>query len=267
MNVNPTVEIVAISPELAEQWLGKNTHNRNVRPRVVEMYARDMAAGSWDLNGEAIKFAADGTLLDGQHRLHAIVKAGATVPVLVIRGLPLETQTTMDTGAKRTPGDALALIGESHAKTLASMARRIAMWDRYDRKHYSLQGSGATNAELLETIQKYPDMRVSAEYAERYRRAINLPAAPLGFCHWALCGVSVDHADVFFDGLSTGANLGKRNPVLVLRERLKEEFLSAARTPERALVAMVFKAWNASRGRREMGLIRFSATESFPVPK
>ncbi|MDG4796195.1 hypothetical protein [Micromonospora sp. WMMD1082] len=265
--MNPTVEIIAITPAMAEQWLGKNLHNRNVRPRVVELYARDMAAGAWELNGEAIKFAVDGTLLDGQHRLHAIVKAASTVPALVIRGLPRETQTTMDTGAKRTSGDALALLGENHAKTLASVARRVTMWDRYDRKDYATQGSIATNAELITTIERYPDMRASAEFADQYRKTISLAAAPLGFCHWALCGISVDHADVFFHGLATGADLGRRNPVLVLRERLKEELLSSSRTPERGLVAMVFKSWNDSRVGKERGLIRFSSTESFPIPK
>ncbi|MDO0930218.1 hypothetical protein QQY66_00225 [Streptomyces sp. DG2A-72] len=57
---------VDVSPALARHWLTEhNTHNRSLRPRVVAAYARDMHAGRWMDNGETIKFAADGTLLDG----------------------------------------------------------------------------------------------------------------------------------------------------------------------------------------------------------
>lgn len=266
--VYPSPEIVSVTPQLAEAWLGKNTHNRNVRPRVVDAYARDMARGDWKLNGEAIKFGADGVLLDGQHRLHAIVRAGVTVPVLVVTGLPSDTQTTMDTGAKRTAADALSLIGEAHSKTLAGGARRALIWDRLDRKGYITQGTAATNAELLATIERYPDLRASAEYADSQRKYVPLAAAPLCFCHWALSGIALDHADAFFDALGSGANLGRRNPVLVLRQRLIENATSPNKTPENILVAWMFKAWNASRAGKEINLIRYSpnAGEEYPIP-
>ena len=65
------VQLVEITPELAHEWLGFNTHNRNIRQRIVTAYAADMTGGDWQWNGESIKFAEDGTLLDGQHRLAA----------------------------------------------------------------------------------------------------------------------------------------------------------------------------------------------------
>ena len=47
----PTVEIVDVTPELAETWLARNPNNRNLRKAVVDSYARDMQAGRWALNG------------------------------------------------------------------------------------------------------------------------------------------------------------------------------------------------------------------------
>ena len=61
-------------------------------------YAADMKAGRWQLNGEAIKFDKNGHLLNGQHRLHAVVRADTTIQMLVISGLDPETRTTMDSG-------------------------------------------------------------------------------------------------------------------------------------------------------------------------
>ena len=46
------------------------------------------ATGGVAVNGEPIQIAEDGTLLNGQHRLNAVIESGATVPMLVVRGLP-----------------------------------------------------------------------------------------------------------------------------------------------------------------------------------
>jgi hypothetical protein len=100
----PTVEIVEVSPELAESWLSKNPNNRNLRRSVVDGYARDMSAERWALNGETVKFAADGHLFDGQHRLNAIIVSGATVPMVVVRGLsPTSCQPSMRAPNGPTP--------------------------------------------------------------------------------------------------------------------------------------------------------------------
>jgi hypothetical protein len=40
-------ELVTITPEMAEQWLGKNTKNRPLKKTKIEQYARDIAAGRW----------------------------------------------------------------------------------------------------------------------------------------------------------------------------------------------------------------------------
>jgi hypothetical protein len=76
----PTVQIIDVDPATAESWLAKNPNNRNLRVPVVQSYARDMVSGNWMLNGETIKFDQSGKLIDGQHRLSAVVTADVTVP-------------------------------------------------------------------------------------------------------------------------------------------------------------------------------------------
>lgn len=70
-----------------------------------------MAQKAWKMNGEAIKFSNTGRLLDGQHRLLACVESGCSVRTLVIRGLPEDTQETMDAGKSRTMANVLELKG------------------------------------------------------------------------------------------------------------------------------------------------------------
>jgi predicted nucleic acid-binding Zn ribbon protein len=74
----PAASIVYVTPEMAERWLGHNKVNRNLRNRRVDQFARDMRSGRWQLTGEAIKFGKSGNLIDGQHRLWAVIESGCT---------------------------------------------------------------------------------------------------------------------------------------------------------------------------------------------
>lgn len=95
------VRFETITPQRAKELLANNFHNRNLsRPRV-HYYAELMKRGEWDgENGESIKIAEDGTLVDGQHRLAAIVESGATTVMMVVYNVSMESQETLDQGRK-----------------------------------------------------------------------------------------------------------------------------------------------------------------------
>lgn len=111
MGSNGRVEIVEISPEMAESWLGKNLENRNIRKGVVERYAGDMIAGNWRDTDAMFTVREDGGLLDGQHRLRAIVLSGRTVRGIVhivnddVRPMDLR----VDTGVSRRASEILGI--------------------------------------------------------------------------------------------------------------------------------------------------------------
>ena len=91
-----------ISPAKATEYLRHNTDNyRKLTRAVYKRYAEDMKNGRWQANGEAIVFAKDGTLKDGQHRLAAIIESGKTIQMAVCRDVPNETDI-FDVGVNRT---------------------------------------------------------------------------------------------------------------------------------------------------------------------
>lgn len=98
-----------ITPALALLYLERNTKNRSIRKGVVAQYARDMMSGSWRLTHQGIAFAHDGTLLDGQHRLEAIVASGMAIRMMVTRGVAKDAQLNMDDHAKRDAANAINL--------------------------------------------------------------------------------------------------------------------------------------------------------------
>src|SRR5210317_1084195 len=96
-----------IDPSDAKSLLEKNTNNRKLRETVVDYYANEMINGNWIDNGDPIRIARSGRLLNGQHRLSALVKAGVTLPFHFLSNLSEESFEQMDNGAKRTLNDNL----------------------------------------------------------------------------------------------------------------------------------------------------------------
>lgn len=104
-------KIIKIGPALAKEYLAKSAGNRSIRPHRVDQYAGDMSAGNWHLIPFPIVFAANGLLYDGHHRLHAIIRAGVTLEMVVCFGMDIEAAIALDQGMPRASSDALSMGG------------------------------------------------------------------------------------------------------------------------------------------------------------
>ena len=91
-----------ITPEMASDLLKKNYANRKISKPNYTHYMTDMINGNWQLNGETIKVAIDGELIDGQNRLTACVMSGKSFRTVLITGLPNVVKKTIDSGKKRS---------------------------------------------------------------------------------------------------------------------------------------------------------------------
>ena len=82
-----------ITPQIAAEMLASNTANaRHMNIHKVDDYARDMVAGQWGFCDQPIAFFVGGALANGQHRLLAIVKSGATIQSPVVYDVPPGTR-------------------------------------------------------------------------------------------------------------------------------------------------------------------------------
>ena len=123
--------IVTMTPEKARELLTKNDANRPLNKDRVRAYANDMAQGRWALNGEPIIISDNDRLLDGQHRLQAIIQSGATIQTYVTTGIDEKSFSTIDTGKERTPRDILAIAGiKSYSKKSAAASRYLSLKKR-----------------------------------------------------------------------------------------------------------------------------------------
>lgn len=103
-----TSRVQRITPAIAAEMLKKNYMlNRHVRSTHVAALATIMRNGGWMLTPQGISFDTGGALIDGQHRLHAVIHAGVSVDMMVFDGVEPEAYAAFDDHAKRTFADAL----------------------------------------------------------------------------------------------------------------------------------------------------------------
>lgn len=111
----PYARVITISPQLAQYILDNiEEKNRKRAPKKVEEYSRGMAQG-WTLTGQPLIFSRCGRLLDGGHRLTAVVKSGRKIRTMAVFGVAYEAFSFLDIGRKRTPANTLEVMGVTHA--------------------------------------------------------------------------------------------------------------------------------------------------------
>ena len=126
-------EVVKITPEIAKNMLERNMkNNRRVSHDVVQRYARIMRGGGWSLTHQGIAFDDKGKLIDGQHRLNAIVQANVPVKMLVTYDVEhAEGEAfTIDAGRRRTIQNIMQISGINDVvfKSVATYVSSYMRW-------------------------------------------------------------------------------------------------------------------------------------------
>lgn len=265
---NVTYEVIDITPEIAAEMLTHNIDNRRPRRAVVDRYGRDMSSGKWREGVSTISFAADGTLLDGQHRLMAIVQSGCTIPMLVVRGLENEAQDAMDDLAKRTLGDTFNFHGIQNSNQSAAIVRRIILWEQGERTNTGRYQP--TKAESLELWRRDHTVAIALEAAARLRTRRIVTPSIVGLTYWLFWNIDSDDCQNFWDSLHTGIGLEEDSPIYIVREQIARYNARGERVPETAYLAWVIKAWNHYRSGKTLRpgyKYTLKASERVPEPK
>ena len=123
--------VETINSAKAAELLQGNTRNRALNKRAVARYADQMRQGHWLIGNDAICIAADGTLLNGQHRLNAVIEADVELQMLIRHGVSPDEIKAMDQGAKRQAADIATLAGHEMSRSRCTQLRYLATpWER-----------------------------------------------------------------------------------------------------------------------------------------
>jgi hypothetical protein len=254
------IEMVKIGPALAAEYLTKNENNRNLSDRAVEILAKAMLSGEWISNGDTISFSG-GKLIDGQHRLNAIIRSGATVDAIVVHDLPADAFKTKDIGKKRSTADSLTIMGEKNSRSLAAAISAAMMIE--DEWFLGVHISSSSRYSVTE-IASYLDAHQHAREVcttnssfgvgkQSIRDALQILAINCGQDATEFCARVVD-----------GVGLAKNSPAYALRELLLKDGKSGKSISKRWEAAMWIKCFVAYRDGRPISLMRYKDLERFP---
>jgi hypothetical protein len=259
-----------ITPEKAKQMLTRNVCNRPIDENRVKMFVYEINRDNFHNTGEGIKFAENGDLLDGQHRLLAIVRTGKAQELLVVRNLAHEVFKYMDTGKIRTAADVLAINGIPNPKKAAAVVKFISS---FKRGAYSDAGSQSSNKRALTNsdvdifIEKHGrKVADSIPYGYNKNNRFISPAVLSGL-FFIFAEKDQDMADDFCHRLATGLELTKESPIYLLRQRLINDVRSTRRMRPLFRVALCCKAWNHFRNKKKVTNVTWDPLkEPFPKP-
>lgn len=271
ISLDPSVSIMTITPEIAEKWLSNNPLNRNLNEERVLRYTNEMQKEKWQFNGESIKICDDGSLIDGQHRLAAIIKTGQDQVSVVVKNLPRSVFSTIDLGRTRTLVDLLHITGYSYTDRIAGAARLIALLNRNQEiaRHLVKNRSTLSIDELFELIKAHPSIQEEAIYVmKNYATLVKIAGSPNTLALFHLFKEKDETLAIeFFQALNTGHMLDSNSTIYQCRELLykhRAESATGRYTNSAYILYLMVKTWNGMRD----GLydIRLMADSSLPVP-
>lgn len=221
MKVSSKEELV--TPEQAAEWLAqRNTRNRPKNERAIIALAKDITEGRWITSHQGIAFGEDGSLLDGQHRLSAIVLSGVAVRVMVTRNLPLEARDIIDLGGAgtRRAQDVMAITDGVH------ISSNVRAWIYY-AEGVLADGSGAAmthwpklTVDALRRGWVRHGPHVQAVVLTLNEKTPRISKAPVASAFVIAHRIWPEATEAMATQVASGADLSDGDPALALRNRL-----------------------------------------------
>ncbi len=260
-------EVQTITPEVAGIILEHNVVNRDVGKGLVKKMAQDMVSGKWKTNGDSIRFDRNGRLVDGQHRLNAVVQSETPLETFVCGGLDPAVFDTLDVGKKRTLRDVLKIEGIANYSAVAGAIPwllRLQADDplrnrsRLSRPADELEYYYGIETEMQSAVQSVQKCKLTEFGNKSHAKSASfrfLPQAPLPMCvalRVLFNRIDLDEAERFFNlwtsaserpDLATSSTCSMLAEALITRNNHMMKVGGRFHDADRLL--MVVTAWNA----------------------
>lgn len=227
-------KVETVTPKMARRWLeaSEEITQRGIRERLVAKLTHAIESDQWQVTHQGIAISDDGIVLDGQHRLTAVIRADQPVQMMVTRDADPAIFGVIDTGTARTPADSLRIAGYTNTNILAATVRAVitygqvagttgADWKDRDR--------AVTTGDLLDwlddrdqneaAMQAIHDGQRCATAIARYGSTTPISAALL-LVMTSKTDITPTIRAEFVARLADGVMLGPRSPILSLRRWL-----------------------------------------------
>lgn len=257
---------IRMTPAMAQQLLESNQLNRPLAPGHAERIAGQIKAGKWRFNGDTIKISKTGDVLDGQHRLWAIIESDTPVDTIVIFGIDRDAFATIDTIRKpRSLGDTVALAGQAKYRSVigAALSWHIR-WRKGFIETYRAPKNRIENSDIEVALADHPGIVRAVERAQSVRRVANV--ALVAFLYYVVVNRNEELAERMISTLADPAGVSVNDPFYLLRQ-----FFLADHHKKKdpvVTIAIAIKAINAAASNRRIQVLNWrhqgKSPETFP---
>lgn len=175
-----SVEIVTLTPVLAELLLESNTHNRPKAKSHINTLVRENSGGRFQFNGESLSVTESGVLGDGQHRCEMIVATGIPAEVVIVFGIKDEAVKTINLGLSRSAANVLAMEGVADSNAVSTVANLIWQWKTHGRLA-NASNQRPTKTQVVDAAEHYDGIPESIEFCKRKRTKLVASRTVLAF--------------------------------------------------------------------------------------
>lgn len=258
-----------ITPAMAANLLTGEHKNRKISDQRVQQYASAMRDGEWQYNpADAICFDIDGKLINGRHRLSAVVQSDTEQEFLLVYDVEPVAQDVMDQGYRRTIGHQLDIDSIPHPKETAAIARQTILW-------HEGRVIGGTNArhvtvtqvrEWLKTVDT-ETLELAIQSTFKVRRNYRLAFGPIGAVLYEAYILDEGDALEFANKLETQRDIGEKDPIYQLAKYLQRQTVLNRTHPVYHQLWLMINCWNNWRDGKKIGKIMSPSdftSNSFP---
>ena len=267
-----TAAVMQVTPQVAKEILRRGPpanvewkRNRKATNSQIEKLKAKMDNGLWIL-AQPIMFDNEGKLLDGQHRMLAVIQHGKPVDFIAIDGFENITFGQIDETVTRGIADWLHIKGEDLPKELSSLLRYV--WldsnDLLPTRSGGFGSRGWTIQAAIKILDEHPELRDALRAPGVTSNG--LVSRSLGaFLWWKFSKTDKAAANEFFTDLIYARNqISETDPMCILRYWLETNKESRKKEPMTVVAAVTIKAWNAIRKQEPCRQLKFNKNEKFP---
>lgn len=254
---------------------------RNVSNSHVIHLAQQMSAGQWQENGEPIIFDKHGNVINGQHRLFAVIRSGKSIKFLIVEGVDESAFVTIDSGKPRSSSDILSIQNVPNYTNVASCVAGVMNYRRAlkvqrtikngDKKWEQIGGSlnsyiRPSKIDIVQEYEKHANAYQKAvKLSQKCRKMANQSAFSIVIAMAVIDGQKGELIDQFIESVSSGIGLFDWMPEYALRQKLEQNRNSLKKLSANHVLLLVAKAWNLYANNCKCKRLALTSEIAFPI--
>lgn len=191
--------VIQLTPEMAENLLSRRGEGQRDKTRAgVEAYEHDVGAGVWSLHHQGMLVDEHMNLFDGQHRCHAVRRAGKSIWTMITQIPGANMGLEVDRGVKRRP--AFVVSGQVARDPISNREISVVrgLRDALAPQRSGVSPTPSENREVFELFKS--DLRAGVFEPLIWNRTLNVPAAVVSALVYAfpVAGATVEKLAVMY---------------------------------------------------------------------